>query len=135
MDFGKSAGFRLIPSKYKTENLIYLLPACAPLFCVEQRKTPPLSQPIRKAVSSSALNDTQVTPICLLVPTLARRRRGRHSVSNANLNTYMHVPFYPPIQLEIWPEPDLAGLTKNGRILTMPETKSGTTIQPNMCGY
>jgi len=63
------------------------LAARDPLVCVEQRKTPPLSQPIRNAVSSSELKEMQVTPICLLAPTLARSVRGRLSVSSANLTT------------------------------------------------
>jgi len=32
------------------------------------------------------------------------------------------------IRLEIWPEPDLAGFPKNGRIPDLLEPKSGTTV-------
>jgi len=35
------------------------------------------------------------------------------------------------IRLEIWPEPDLAGFPKNGRILDLPEPKSRTSQVAN----
>jgi hypothetical protein len=53
--------------------------------CVEHLNIPPLSQPIKKPVSSFDVKDTLVTPICLLLPARCRCGRGKLSVSKANL--------------------------------------------------
>lgn len=60
---------------------------------VEHLKMPPDSDPIRKVVASSLLNEIHVTPISWS-PRRARIDRGRLSVSSTNLRAIFYHQFW-----------------------------------------
>jgi len=70
------------------------------------------------------------TGSCLLLHRLfTTTHRGRRFQYCSLLLKYYHTPRLPQIRSKFWPEPDLAGFPKKGRMpdLPEPEPKSGTS--------